>query len=149
MVNSYESVTAKSTISKGSRQQILILLFFFLGRNHSATGFVFRRFQSHFAALMASTAQRSTSDSTTNERLSVSWRTIPKPTSTSEKPQVRHDRTEWNRESYQEALEFYQQLVSCQDSYVKGAIESALHALSHAYRLYGPDCVVRALFFCV
>lgn len=48
----------------------------------------------------------------------------------------------WSEAQYQEALALYDRFVSCQDSYMAGAISSALNCLDHSYRLYGPESVL-------
>ena len=115
------------------------------------------------AAAAASIASNTSNNNNNNNN----WRTIPKPTSSSsahddddydddylkQVDDILRQRRQhcgistWRKECYQDALHFYQQLVACQDSYVKGPIESALHTLAHAYRLYGPESVVRVCLF--
>jgi len=48
----------------------------------------------------------------------------------------------WSKESFQSALDLYNSLSSCPDSYIAPYIEGALHSLEHAFRLYGPESVI-------
>ena len=74
------------------------------------------------------------------------WRVIAQP---SEDPSY-HKQTQgilvrrgtWSDDCYRQALDLYDQLMACQDSYVSGPISSALNCLDHAYRLYGPESVI-------
>jgi len=44
----------------------------------------------------------------------------------------------WSEKQYQDALNFYDELMNCEDSYVSPFIREALHCLEGAYRIYGP-----------
>jgi len=55
-------------------------------------------------------------------------------------------RVEWSQESYKEALEWYDQLVKCNDTYMAEDIQAALKQLHDAYRLYGPTLGVIGSF---
>jgi len=68
------------------------------------------------------------------------WRLIPK--DADEYKNYLVDRTPWSQDQYLESLELYERLMSCKDSYVSPAIQSALNTLDHAYRLYGPSSVI-------
>ena len=48
----------------------------------------------------------------------------------------------WSETRYEEALELYQRLIQCEDSYVAPKIEEALNCLDGAYRVYGPRFVL-------
>lgn len=54
----------------------------------------------------------------------------------------RDDEEPWTQSAYEAALALYDALDSCTDSYVATLIQDALRVLNHAYRLYGPECVV-------
>jgi FAD synthetase len=75
------------------------------------------------------------------------WRVIAKPNISDAVYQ--HDmerilvkRGIWSDKCLREALDLYDQLMDCQDSYVAGHIQSALSCLNHAFRLYGPESVI-------
>ena len=58
-------------------------------------------------------------------------------------PFTHHDDEEpWAQSSYEEALALYDAFGSCTDSYVATLTQDALRVLNHAYRLYGPECVI-------
>ena len=44
--------------------------------------------------------------------------------------------------NYDESLQLYHQLMSCEDEFISHHIKSSLETLQHAYRLYGPASVV-------
>ena len=44
----------------------------------------------------------------------------------------------WSDDQYEDALEFFNKLMNCEDSYVAPYIKESLHSLEGAYRLYGP-----------
>lgn len=52
------------------------------------------------------------------------------------------ERARWSESQYLSALELYDQLVACADSYMAPEIKDALNCLDHAYRLYGPESVL-------
>ena len=49
---------------------------------------------------------------------------------------------EWSEEAYERALNLYDKLMDCDDSYVALKIQEALKCLDGAYRLYSPKCVI-------
>ena len=55
-------------------------------------------------------------------------------------------RQEWSDASYQQALEWYDALQQCNDTYMADDIHQALHQLHDAYRLYGPTLGVIGSF---
>ena len=68
------------------------------------------------------------------------WRLIPK--DAEEYRSLLVERSAWSQDQYKESLQLYERLMSCKDSYISPAIQSALNTLDHAYRLYGPDSVI-------
>eukprot|EP00566_Odontella_aurita_P009011 CAMPEP_0113531206 /NCGR_PEP_ID=MMETSP0015_2-20120614/3370_1 /TAXON_ID=2838 /ORGANISM="Odontella" /LENGTH=812 /DNA_ID=CAMNT_0000430021 /DNA_START=39 /DNA_END=2477 /DNA_ORIENTATION=- /assembly_acc=CAM_ASM_000160 len=48
----------------------------------------------------------------------------------------------WSNEAFRDALDLYEQLYTCNDSYIGPLIRDALHVLEQTYRLYGPYSVV-------
>lgn len=54
----------------------------------------------------------------------------------------RDDEEPWDQSAYEEALALYDAFDSCTDSYVATLIQDSLRVLHHAYRLYGPECVI-------
>ena len=68
------------------------------------------------------------------------WRLVPKDADEYRSHLV--ERTSWSQDQYKESLQLYERLLSCKDSYVSPAIQSALNTLDHAYRLYGPNSVI-------
>lgn len=83
----------------------------------------------------------SSSSSTASPSISNSnWRMIPKEADDYKKHLA--VRSRWSEDQYKESLELYDRLISCKDSYVSPAIQSALNTLDHAYRLYGPSSVI-------
>ena len=51
-------------------------------------------------------------------------------------------RAPWSTSSYRDALDLYQKLTTCQDSYISGNLSQALKCLDNAYRLYRPESVI-------
>ena len=54
----------------------------------------------------------------------------------------RDDEEPWSQSAYEEALALYNAFDSCTDSFLASLIQDALRTLNHAYRLYGPECVI-------
>ena len=48
----------------------------------------------------------------------------------------------WSLDSYHSALELYDSLMDCPDSYIAPHIKHALECINDAYRLYGPESVI-------
>ena len=48
----------------------------------------------------------------------------------------------WSPDAYQSAIDLYERMSSCTDSFIAPMLTSALHDLEMAYRLYGPHCMV-------
>ncbi|GKY98217.1 hypothetical protein MPSEU_000779400 [Mayamaea pseudoterrestris] len=51
-------------------------------------------------------------------------------------------RAEWSQDNFQDALDLYDKLNKCQDSYISGRLAQALKSLDSAYRLYRPESVI-------
>lgn len=98
-----------------------------------------RPFCSYQTKMAASSASATVSPTIPN------WRDLKDPsdeTNQQETAQLLRERSTWSDQSYRDALNLYDRLTSCTDSYVAGPIEVALNALDHAFRLYGPESVL-------
>jgi FAD synthetase len=48
----------------------------------------------------------------------------------------------WSTAAYNSALDQYDAMISCQDTFIQPFVQDALHTLDQAYRLYGPESVI-------
>jgi FAD synthetase len=107
------------------------------------------------AASSPSTQATATATTTATKAIVTNWRvlTIPREEDDpvvdgeirddgSNNFEVLHQREAWREAQYRDALELHHRLTSCEDSYVRSHILSALNWLDHAYRLYGETSVV-------
>jgi len=89
-----------------------------------------------------------TTTPTTMNNNTSNWRTLglPKeedPTSQQEiAASLQKNRGPWSQQQYEEALDLYDNFMSCSDAYVAPGIHDALNTLDHAYRLYGAHSVI-------
>jgi molybdenum cofactor synthesis domain-containing protein len=58
----------------------------------------------------------------------------------SNQPQI--ENAPWSTAAYNSALQQYDALISCKDTFIQPFVQDALHTLDQAYRLYGPDSVI-------
>lgn len=70
------------------------------------------------------------------------WRVLPRGATDYEIGNLLFLHSDWSEDQYAESLELYDRFMDCDDAYVAPLIQNALNTLEHAYRLYGPKCVI-------
>ena len=79
-------------------------------------------------------------DSETKDNTNVSYFAHITLLENSNQPHI--ENAPWSTAAYNSALQQYDALISCKDTFIQPFVQDALHTLDQAYRLYGPDSVI-------